>query len=219
MKLLWLIVIVIPALLSQALLATIGEVTITAKVVTHSPSPTPFPPQSGGGGPSYFYWLTTTPVPAPATTPTPAPTQTPAHNADRPDGTLISYYSGPRVYILELGKKRWIQTADDFTNLGYQWRNIITVPYSEIYPDGQAKVYTKGQVIVVFLHFLSRGSKGQEVKALQQKLKALDFLPATVIPNGVFGFVTFNALKAFQKAHGISPVGYVGPATRAALNR
>ena len=67
-----------------------------------------------------------------------------------------------------------------------------------------------------FTSFLEYGNNGDEVMALQLYLKALGFLSAT--PNGHFGPATQAAVKAFQAKHGISAVGYVGPATRAALN-
>jgi peptidoglycan hydrolase-like protein with peptidoglycan-binding domain len=33
-----------------------------------------------------------------------------------------------------------------------------------------------------------------------------------------FGLKTFQALKRFQKAHGLPATGYLGPLTRAAIN-
>lgn len=69
----------------------------------------------------------------------------------------------------------------------------------------------------VFVHTLRVGTKGKEVKALQQKLRELGYFKHPT-NTGYFGPVTRAAVKAFQKAEGISPVGHVGPATRAALN-
>ena len=63
------------------------------------------------------------------------------------------------------------------------------------------------------------GSKGEDVKQLQTKLKALGFLPANLVVDGNFGPATTKAVKAFQKANKISQVGTVGPATRSALNK
>ncbi|HBF67459.1 MAG TPA: hypothetical protein DDW36_03480, partial [Candidatus Magasanikbacteria bacterium] len=65
--------------------------------------------------------------------------------------------------------------------------------------------------------FLSAGSQGDEVKALQQKLKTLGFF--TLEPNGNFGPHTQQAVQAFQRANSLPTVGYVGPQTRALLNR
>jgi peptidoglycan hydrolase-like protein with peptidoglycan-binding domain len=67
-----------------------------------------------------------------------------------------------------------------------------------------------------FTSFLEYGNNNTEVLALQLVLKALGFMAAT--PNGNFGPATRAAVQAFQKAHGIEQAGYVGPATRAALN-
>ena len=69
----------------------------------------------------------------------------------------------------------------------------------------------------VFTSFLTAGSTGAEVTALQQRLATLGYL--TVTPTGYFGSLTQAAVEQFQAAHGISQVGYVGPSTRAALNQ
>ncbi len=71
----------------------------------------------------------------------------------------------------------------------------------------------------VFQSFLTFGSRGLEVLELQKKLQSLGFFPSTITPNGVFGPATQSAVQAFQKANGIDPLGFVGPATRVALNR
>jgi len=63
---------------------------------------------------------------------------------------------------------------------------------------------------------LRRGSKGSEVKALQQYLNQLGYNCGT--PDGIFGTKTEAAVKAFQKAKGLTADGIVGPKTRAALN-
>ena len=56
---------------------------------------------------------------------------------------------------------------------------------------------------------LARGSKGAAVRALQAKLG--------ITADGVFGPATARAVKRFQRAHGLPPIGRVGPQTRAAL--
>jgi len=58
---------------------------------------------------------------------------------------------------------------------------------------------------------LKRGSKGQDVKDLQQALLELDFKPGEV--DGVFGVYTESAVKAFQKWTTLSADGIVGPDT------
>lgn len=68
----------------------------------------------------------------------------------------------------------------------------------------------------VFNNFLDVGSSGQDVTELQQRLTALDLYSGPI--TGYFGTLTEAAVEAFQGQKGISQVGYVGPATRAALN-
>ena len=60
------------------------------------------------------------------------------------------------------------------------------------------------------------GISGQ-VTMLQHFLAAEGYLTAT--PNGHFGPSTFSAVKKFQSVQGISAIGEVGPATRAAIER
>ena len=69
----------------------------------------------------------------------------------------------------------------------------------------------------VFSNFLTVGSSGPDVTALQQKLTALNLYSGPV--TGYFGSLTQAAVEAFQGQKGISQVGYVGPSTRAALNQ
>lgn len=68
----------------------------------------------------------------------------------------------------------------------------------------------------VFTTFMSQGDRGAAITALQQELNRLGYLSAS--PTGYFGPETAAAVKAFQRANGISAVGYVGPSTRSALN-
>ncbi len=67
-----------------------------------------------------------------------------------------------------------------------------------------------------FTSLLTLGSTGTEVRELQKILIQQNLLKSTV--TGRFGALTQAAVKAFQKKHGITVAGYVGPATRAKLN-
>lgn len=69
-----------------------------------------------------------------------------------------------------------------------------------------------------FTRFLTTGMSGDDVRSLQLLLQRLGFFPASITPNGVYGPATTAAVIAFQRANGIDPFGYVGPATRAVLN-
>ena len=59
------------------------------------------------------------------------------------------------------------------------------------------------------------GSSGEDVKALQQKLKDLGYYSGSVTGN--FGTVTQDAVKRFQKAYNLYVDGIAGPVTQAKL--
>ncbi len=59
---------------------------------------------------------------------------------------------------------------------------------------------------------LSRiGSRGDEVRRIQQKLKSLGFFSGSV--DGIYGVKTQSAVKRFQKSVGITADGIAGPKT------
>ncbi|HEX4104492.1 MAG TPA: peptidoglycan-binding protein [Candidatus Paceibacterota bacterium] len=67
-----------------------------------------------------------------------------------------------------------------------------------------------------FTQFLGVGSENADVTALQQYLTNKGFYTGPI--TGFYGTETEAAVEQYQSAHGIDPVGYVGPSTRAALN-
>lgn len=73
-----------------------------------------------------------------------------------------------------------------------------------------------GAPAFAFTANLASGSRGRSVTELQKKLSSLGFLSAA--PTGYYGPATIAAVKKYQKTHGISQTGTVGPATRKALN-
>lgn len=56
---------------------------------------------------------------------------------------------------------------------------------------------------------LQKGSRGEEVKVLQKKLN--------LIADGIFGAITDETVRAFQKSNGLTPDGIVGNKTWAKL--
>lgn len=60
-----------------------------------------------------------------------------------------------------------------------------------------------------------RGSKGEEIRRIQDRLKAQGYYDGG--RDGIFGGGTESAVKRFQKARGLEPDGVVGPLTWAAL--
>lgn len=63
---------------------------------------------------------------------------------------------------------------------------------------------------------LARGAKGDDVSALQQKLKALGYLTGSA--DGQYGTGTVKAVEAFQKDNGLEQTGRVDEDTMNALN-
>ncbi len=63
--------------------------------------------------------------------------------------------------------------------------------------------------------YLSQGSKGEEVRLLQEKLKSAGYDPGPI--DADFGPRTKAAVKAYQQAKGLDPDSVVGPLTWSAL--
>ena len=96
-------------------------------------------------------------------------------------------------------------------------------PYRD--PDGfyyQVYNYENGfdgcidWTLPLFNRNLTVGMNGYDVLLLQRAMVHEGF--ATYAPTGFFGALTWVSVRAYQKAHGISNTGYVGPLTRAKLN-
>ncbi|HNU80862.1 MAG TPA: peptidoglycan-binding protein, partial [Bacillota bacterium] len=62
---------------------------------------------------------------------------------------------------------------------------------------------------------LKWGSRGSEVREVQTRLKNRGFYKGNV--DGIYGWRTANAVKAFQRKHGLKADGIVGNATAKAL--
>jgi hypothetical protein len=72
--------------------------------------------------------------------------------------------------------------------------------------------------LFTFVRDLSLGSEGADVIALQNRLIQAGVYGGPV--TGYFGPLTLGAVQAYQRKMGISPTaGYVGPITRAELNK
>lgn len=67
----------------------------------------------------------------------------------------------------------------------------------------------------IFAGSLSWGSRGNEVRQVQTKLKQWGYYTGVV--DGVFGAGTYRAVVQFQRKNGLAADGKVGPATRRAL--
>lgn len=64
---------------------------------------------------------------------------------------------------------------------------------------------------------LKQGMKNTEITSLQNFLKDKGYLNASA--TGFFGAQTFKAVKVFQKDNNINATGFIGPVTRAFINK
>lgn len=94
-----------------------------------------------------------------------------------------------------------------------KWRKIPDTPWS---PDQSVTAANENAAIDASPVALSRGDKGAEVEALQIKLRDAGFFSGPT--NGSFGPLTEAAVRAFQKARGLTADGWAGLKTMAALD-
>lgn len=97
-------------------------------------------------------------------------------------------------------------TTDNATASGGSQRTMTTTPSASSASSSTLSLSRN----------LSYGSKGDDVKKLQQRLYDLGYLNAA--PDGIFGSYTLAAVNAFQMANGIGVDGIVGPKTLEKLN-
>ncbi len=56
-----------------------------------------------------------------------------------PDGSLVKVTTDPKVYLLQSGKRHWVESEEDLKGLGYDFDDIVDMPDTEFvnYPDGE----------------------------------------------------------------------------------
>lgn len=92
----------------------------------------------------------------------------------------------------------------------------ITVLLAQVQKLQMQLAAQEAVVASLFKRDLEIGSRGDDVRALQERLAAQGYLE--VAPTGYFGPLTKAALQKYQKAKGIFPTaGYFGPKTRASM--
>ncbi len=137
---------------------------------------------------------TASPSPVPTATPTPEPMVTPTQ------GTTGGYstWTDPNA------------TAGSGTDSG--WQTVVTnPPIQDVTPRPATPTPTATPAPTT----LRRGSSGDDVRNLQQRLKALGYYDGAV--DGSYGAGTEAAVKAFQSRNGLAADGKAGEKTQALL--
>ena len=95
-------------------------------------------------------------------------------------------------------------------------RKIVALMLVALFFISAAAVSARTEQTKNELSVLSKyGSRGAEVRNIQQKLKSWGYYDGDV--DGIFGSQTQAAVKAFQKKNGLTVDGIAGPATLAAM--
>ncbi len=76
----------------------------------------------------------------------------------------------------------------------------------------------QNQIMADLVSQMKQGSRGDQVKLLQQMLASDPSIYPEGTISGYYGYKTWLAIKRFQKKHGIEQAGYVGPKTLKKLN-
>jgi hypothetical protein len=53
------------------------------------------------------------------------------------DGVLVKYPNNPKVYLIKDNKKSWIKDEQTFNSLNLKWSDIVQIPLTQIYVDGE----------------------------------------------------------------------------------
>lgn len=107
--------------------------------------------------------------------------------------------------------------SDTLAIIGYTESSLGALPVCTTPPSMQSATIPQGFQFHTDLFYSV--STGADVKYLQSLLSSLGFLKLSdVTVAGTYDTATATAVRAFQKIHGITQTGNVGPVTRAALN-
>lgn len=124
------------------------------------------------------------------------------------DGKVIEA-SGTQAGVIEskITDKKW-----------NEWGELKNVDYSKSTADEGKDDDIVPPVVPDVKPTLRKGNKGEVVKLLQTKLLQLGYDLGKYGIDGDFGSATEKAVKAFQKAHGLTQDGVVGKKTWAELD-
>jgi Putative peptidoglycan binding domain len=106
-----------------------------------------------------------------------------------------------------------LQALNQSNTLSFVLGALTATP---VYTTTVAPVTSSANTSYKFYNPLLIGDSGVDVTALQERLTTEGVYSGPI--TGFFGALTEAAVKAFQTNHGLSPLGNVGPNTRALLN-
>lgn len=93
------------------------------------------------------------------------------------------------------------------------WGRLKEVQYTASAADAKATTTVSDEIPVV-KSLLRKGARGADVADLQQRLRSWGY---DLMPDGIFGEMTRQAVMSFQRSHGLDADGLVGPLTWAVL--
>ncbi len=102
---------------------------------------------------------------------------------------------------------------------GYCLPDYASMAVEETAPSAKPSTEKVGKEITITVHQLSKGCKGEEVRALQALLILRGFDCGKSGTDGSFGTDTDKAVRAAQQHYGLDVDGYAGAKTLAALWR
>lgn len=82
-----------------------------------------------------------------------------------PENSLIRDENQPEVYVVKNEKRHWIKTLEVFLEIGYNWKDIITISPEEI------NYYLLGSIIGAASDLLKLSDDGQETTSNEQEIE------------------------------------------------
>jgi membrane-bound lytic murein transglycosylase B len=121
----------------------------------------------------------------------------------RADGGMLSAADGPAALILPAG------IAGPAFLVSGNYRMILKYNHSTLYAVAVAYLADRlaGAGPLSAPHQVAEPLRRDDILALQQGLSSLGLLPGT--PDGIAGAATRQAVRAFQKANGLPPDGFI----------
>lgn len=131
----------------------------------------------------------------------------------------VGLYVGNGKIIEAHGTQAGVVTANITETRWTWWGQLKNVEYPAQEATEQPSAPVDDKTPTDTLPTLRRGMKGEYVTLLQTKLANKGYDLGSYGVDGDFGQMTEKAVKAFQKAHGLTVDGIVGKNTWAALNQ